>query len=271
MFPTPYVASLRVYEPLSSFSTNDQLKWSDNPRTTNSYIEEQKQAIYRAIDGNFYLVRDKGAHFIEVEGERYIAPWSIAERIRSALVDWKSLYPASLINTFTPQEVENSINLIGELVENNTSHIVTATWSIPPRWFALFAPEDRTTRVINNYPVKILQTQISKAIQRATFTHKTVLKAFGAGPMESEIKEIINWLSIFHGKSIVELDYGGLTYLLNSSYDLDFDKNVDSDTSIEDVASSLEGLASGNGIKASHGYERLISRWRRVAGIESAS
>jgi hypothetical protein len=42
------------------------------------------------------------------------------------------------------------------------------------------------------------------------------------------------------------------------------------DTSIEDVLSSLEGLAEGDGAVAGRGYERLVRRWRSVQAYESA-
>ena len=43
------------------------------------------------------------------------------------------------------------------------------------------------------------------------------------------------------------------------------------DTSIEDVEKSLLGLERGDGNMAGVGYERLISRWRRVAEYERAN
>jgi hypothetical protein len=42
------------------------------------------------------------------------------------------------------------------------------------------------------------------------------------------------------------------------------------DTSIEDVADSLAGLAAGDGAIAGQGYERLVTRWRSVQAFESA-
>jgi hypothetical protein len=45
---------------------------------------------------------------------------------------------------------------------------------------------------------------------------------------------------------------------------------LDSDTSIEDVTTSLQGLANGDGVQAGVGYEALMKRWRKVAAIEQA-
>ncbi|MEY3737193.1 MAG: hypothetical protein RLZZ251_909, partial [Actinomycetota bacterium] len=47
MRPTPYVASLRVYEPLSSFSPADQLRWSSIPIESYTGREEQLRALQR--------------------------------------------------------------------------------------------------------------------------------------------------------------------------------------------------------------------------------
>jgi hypothetical protein len=37
------------------------------------------------------------------------------------------------------------------------------------------------------------------------------------------------------------------------------------------VNTSIAGLASGDGALAGKGYERLVSRWRKVAALESAT
>jgi hypothetical protein len=46
---------------------------------------------------------------------------------------------------------------------------------------------------------------------------------------------------------------------------------LDSDSSIEDVMHSVEGLAAADAMMAGTGYQRLMSRWRLVQGFEQAS
>ena len=48
------------------------------------------------------------------------------------------------------------------------------------------------------------------------------------------------------------------------------DGGINADSSIEDVQTSLAGLAAGDGALAGQGYERLVMRWRRVAAFEQA-
>ena len=45
---------------------------------------------------------------------------------------------------------------------------------------------------------------------------------------------------------------------------------LEADTSIEDVLSSIAGLAAGDGALAGQRYERLVTRWRKVAAFEQA-
>jgi hypothetical protein len=87
--------------------------------------------------------------------------------------------------------------------------------------------------------------------------------------VEQEIENMLDWLEMFHPESLVELDYGGLASYLDSALRARGEDGLDADTSIEDVAHSLSGLAAGDGSLAGEGYERLVSRWRAVQGIES--
>jgi hypothetical protein len=271
MLPTPYLASLRIYESIDVFEAKDQLRWSKNFSTIPTLLDEQNISLSRMITGDLPALNADGAHLLEIDGKRYIAPWSTTKRCWAALDVFKSLFPPSLIPFFIPQKLEEAIKLSREIVEDKVSHIITSTWSIPPRWFALFSPEDRLRGNNKHGAFTILRTIIANAKQRATFTHQSVLSAFGSGPIESEINDLIKWLEIFDHRSIVELDYGGLANYLNNLLVLNGEAGLAADTSVEDVASSIAGLASGDGALASRGYERLVSRWRKVAAMEAAT
>ena len=271
MRPTPYVASLRVYEPIDSFEVVDQLRWSQIAITSPTGWDEQVRSLKRSITNEPPHLKPDGAHVLEHEGKRYIAPWSTAARCWAALDDFKYTLPPSVIKFFIPQTIEDSINSSIDMVEDKVSHILTSTWSIPPRWFALFSPDERLRGVNEDGHFTISRTAISNAKSRCTFTHQAVLGAFGEGAVEGEVAELLAWLEIFDPKSIVELDYGGLATYLNNQLIEQGEVGLDADTSIEDVASSIAGLASGDGALAGRGYERLVSRWRRVSALESAT
>jgi hypothetical protein len=271
MRPTPYVASLRVYEPIESFEPADQLRWSQLTITTPTGWDEQVRSLKRSITSEPANLKPDGAHLLEHEGKRYIAPWSTAARCWAALEDFKYTLPSSVIKFFIPQTIEDSIKSTIDIVEDKVSHILTSTWSIPPRWFALFAPDERLCGVNKDGFFTILRTSIANTKTRCTFTHQAVLGAFGQGTVEGEVAELLAWLEIFDGKSIVELDYGGLATYLNKQLIENGEVGLDADTSVEDVTTSIAGLASGDGALAGRGYERLVSRWRRVSALESAT
>jgi hypothetical protein len=68
----------------------------------------------------------------------------------------------------------------------------------------------------------------------------------------------------------VECDYGGLATYLDCSLRAQGEVGIEADSSIADVADSLQGLSSGDGVLAGEGYSRLVTRWRAVAAYEQA-
>ena len=49
MRPTPYVSSLRVYEPINAFALVDQARWDQIAVTSPTGWDEQKKALRRTI------------------------------------------------------------------------------------------------------------------------------------------------------------------------------------------------------------------------------
>jgi len=271
MRPTPYVASLRVYEPIDSFKLADQIRWAKLNNSSQTGWDEQIRSFKRIISSESPNLNPDGAHLLEHEGNRYVAPWSTAARCWAALEVFKYSLPTSVVKFFIPQSMEDSITSTIDIIEDKVSHILTSTWSIPPRWFALFSPDERLRGINEDGHFTILRTSISNAKNRCAFTHHAVLGAFGEGAVESEVAELLAWLEIFNDKSIVELDYGGLATYLNNQLVKSGEVGLEADSSVEDVSTSIEGLASGDGALAGRGYERLVSRWRRVSTLESAT
>ncbi|MEJ0014136.1 MAG: hypothetical protein WDN07_00575 [Actinomycetota bacterium] len=271
MRPTPYVASLRVYEPMDAFESAEQLRWQAIPITASTGYDEQVRALRRLISGQPPALTSDGAHILEVQGKRYASPWSTAARCWAALSTFKESMPINVVSFFVPANVEESILVNSESVEDKVPHIITETWIIPPRWFSLFDPTERVRGHNDDGPFTVLRTSITNAKKRCMFTHQSVVETFGTGPIEQEIADLLEWLTMFHTESLVELDYGGLAGYLEQSLKEDGFEGLEADTSVEDIQLSLNGLSTGDGAKAGVGYERLISRWRKVAALEQAT
>jgi len=270
--PTPYVASLRIYEPLSAFERADCLRWQELSPNVNSTREEETLALRRLVFPEPPAGRPDGAHVLDIDGIRYISPWSTATRCWAALDDFKESLPSSITPFFVSQALEDVITAGVDLREDRVLHILTENWIIPPRWFSLFLPEDRERGEDSDGPFCVLRTKISDAKARTQVAHQTVLNSFGEGSVEGEIERLHEWLEMFHNQSLVELDYGGLASYLDHGLRLAGEETgLAADTSVEDVLLSLSGLAAGDGEMAGQGYERLVTRWRLVQGFESAS
>ena len=269
MRPTPYVASLRVYEPITAFEPVEQLRWNSIPLTASTGQEEQERALLRTITIEPPALKPDGAHILEFEGKRYVAPWSTATRCWTALDSFKDSLPTSIVRYFVPANMEEAILVNSEMMEDKIPHILTETWMIPPRWFGLFDAEERLRAQTDDGPYVVHRTNIAAAKKRCMHLHEVVVASFGEGPVEGEIADLLEWLDLFHPESLVELDYGGLAIFMQKA--LEAEGGLDADTSVEDLHSSLRGLEIGDGAMAGRGYEALIGRWRKIAAFEQSS
>ena len=271
MRPTPYVASLRVYEPLSAFNPVDRLRWQSIDIDAQSFIAEEKFAMQRTVVPEPPAGRPDGVHILEKDGQRYIAPWSTATRCWAAFDNFKDSLPSTVVPYFVSPSMEEVITSGVDLLEEKVPHILNETWVIPPRWFLLFLAEERERGENSDGLFTRAQTTIANAKARGQVAHETVLAAFGEGPVEEDLENLLAWLDMFHPQSLVELDYGGLANYLDKALRDNGEDGLLADTSIEDVLLSISGLAAADGLTAGQGYERLMSRWRRVQALESAN
>ena len=264
------MASLRVYEPIEVFPEAERLRWANISVKLDTIQQEQLSSLKRSITLELPFFKQDGVHLLEIEGKRFCSPWSTLNRCFNALYDFKAALPGQLFKYFVSVNFEQAFEQSSDLVQDKVSYIKTETWNIPPRWFGLFKPEDKFYGHNEEGAFMLIRTNIQSAKKRCKFMHKIVLGTFGVGPIEQEIRDLLEWLSIFHEESIVELDYGGLAVFMEKVLVEQGESGLDSDSSIEDLQKSLSGLASADGNKAGHGYERLISRWRKVAAFEQA-
>ena len=138
--PTPYVASLRIYEPITAFSPAEALRWQAIPISATTSRDEQSRALTRTIITEPPALRPDGAHILEWEGKRYVCPWSTAARVWAALDAFKDSVPLPVSKFFIPDNIEEAINANSESLEDKVPHIISETWMVPPRWFSLFVP-----------------------------------------------------------------------------------------------------------------------------------
>jgi len=272
VIPTPYVASLRIFEPLKSFSPSQRERWRRDAVSTDRR-EEQVLALHRILTPERVNSHPDGAYSLEIDGEVFIAPWSTTSRCLAALEDFKSSIPELLVPLFVPPGTDEALSALSSLDNNSEGppHILSETWVIPPRWFSLFTVEERIRGRDKDGPWVRMRTSMENARRQSNITLQTVLSAFGPGQVANELEELTDWLESFDAHSVVECDYGGLASYLEQSIRASGGSGIDEDSSLEDIRSSLAGLASGDPILAGRGYESLVGRWRAVAAYENAT
>lgn len=265
MIIKPYEASLRVFEPVEEFNIEQLETWKSH---SESFEAERYQDILRLIyprQASYYL---DSAHFLEIEGNIFVSPWSVLRRCWDAEKALEEEFPQTLIKIFFPDKIRPNLDIAESLDVKKPPHVLLARWSIPPRWFALFQPQDRRWGELASGPFSILQTKLEKAIERCEITLRVIQEAFGSGQLALELIDLLTWLKSFNSQSILRCDYGGLALILEKSLKESGKSGLADDSSIEDVQNAIEGLKMANGKLASEGYERLVSTWRKVSFVE---
>ena len=124
MSSTPYVASLRIFEPISAFPPADRLRWENLSTETDTREEEQALALRRLVVPESPALRPDGVHILDIEGQRYISPWSTAARCWNALDEFKDSLPSTVTPFFLPPALEEVITSGMETIEDRVAYSV---------------------------------------------------------------------------------------------------------------------------------------------------
>lgn len=278
MSPLPsYASHLRVYEPLVAFPEPDRARWQavlEQGSTPDParVVALERSAGLAALVGTppSYLPDEAGlppALVSVVEGVARVCP--LRTRIRSglALAGFLDALTPEVARAFAPDAVAESIEdeleqherEYGELKE----HVLTETWTVPLHWFLIFEPTERELVTREGETVVRYRTPMSRARRRVRRAID-VLQRTIEGPVIERVEGVGRWLEEFHSHALVELDYGGLTALLEPAA-------LRADSSVEDVREALEALGEGEAVVAAEAYERVSLRWRDLAIRSTAS
>ena len=72
MRPTPYVASLRIYEPLSAFEPADRLRWQSLENDPFSFNREEELSLHRVVQPEPPAGRPEHGSEQGMQGENYL-------------------------------------------------------------------------------------------------------------------------------------------------------------------------------------------------------
>jgi hypothetical protein len=287
----PYVAWLRVYEPLAAFPEPERAYWTaytadpKRPSRLELLVAEQASAVRRAIavppivgpdaelGGAFVLAPDApdapGDSGETGAAGPFVCP--LDERLRSwlALEALRQEVPEPLMSAFVPSAVAEAA--LSAYADWRIGHpgrqprILTATWHVPLWWFVAFTPEERHLTLAPAHDRALLyRTTMGRARQRMARALSVLRRSMGEGVVTDGVEQVSRWLEEFHPHSRLELDYGGLASLVD-------DETLESDASAADVAAGLAALAAGEADGAAAAYSRLLERWQGVQALEHAT
>jgi hypothetical protein len=286
-----YAAYLRVYEPLAAWSGEEQEQWrtyaesGEAPERTAAVDAEHRAALRSLVTAPLRLgPEDDGIALLQkVDGVTYVCPLDLQQRCWESLADFREMLPDSIANAFVPRSLadaaadEQAAWLRKE--GQRSVHVVAARWQVPLRWFVCFEPGERRLVLGPRLPTYaavgapaavdlsrslIYVTAMSQARRRVARALATVRRTLEEGPVVDGVEDLGRWLEEFHPHSLVELDYGGLVHLLD-------DEALRSDNSVEDIAEAVAALGRTDADGVAAAYERVVNRWRVIAGVESAN
>ncbi|HEX6356835.1 hypothetical protein [Actinophytocola sp.] len=286
--PRPFVAYLRVYEPLSAFDSdvadriresvqNGQLDYSTvGDRERDLWFRSQLSQPPTLLPGELAngspspralreaLVLDPKAVSGEVGDGPLVCPLDIRARSAAALVGFvttahHALRTAAL--TAQPDVVREKATRVLSELPGRAVHVVSTTWTVPLPWFTLVDPEQRHMELATQGDSRrrvCWRVAMSDARARVTHAHTLAERAMGDQGPTKVLEDTGRWLEHFDPMSAVELDYGGLVQLLT-------DEQLREDTSAEDVNAIVTALEEEDVEEIATRFERLRDFWGELA------
>ncbi|GAB2758463.1 hypothetical protein [Sinomonas soli] len=267
----PLASQLRVYEPLSAFTAEEQ------QRIRRGLSEQGRNELDRAEaeDALRRIARHSGDPFpdghaeftrsITADGKTVYCPSQLVLRSGLAAESVLTTAPSPLASVLLPEAArarhQERVDRLAE--ESGTPRINTreSLWGIPFSWFVLFHEGDPTDVVEEDDHVATVRITATwaKAISRARFAVANLALAAPEMNLLDELTTLTEWLEEFSPDSMVELDYGSVA------------DRVFPDDSPTDVLLGIECLAEGDMTGAAAAYRRLASRWIPIRQLARAS
>ncbi|MBW4715724.1 hypothetical protein [Saccharothrix obliqua] len=289
--PRPFVAYLRVYEPLSALDaplahqvrkaldagvlsradagTRERELWlrSQLARPRRLLPGERSDGTV-APDAPFDVLTLSPA---EVPGEvgpaPLVCPLDVRPRSAAALVGFLATSTVPLQDaalSVRPEAVKSRAAAVMAELTGGAVHVISTTWTVPLPWFALFDPEARHIVLApRDDPERQVswRASMSDARRRAARARKVVATALGDDGPAKVLADTARWLDHFAPDSAVELDYGGLVQLID-------DNDLLEDTSAQDVNAIVDALEAGDAEEVALRYEQLRDFWSELARRE---
>jgi hypothetical protein len=282
--PRPFVAYLRVYEPLSVLDAplaEKVRKALENGPIPRAEVGDRERELWlrsqlgkKLLPGeSFDVMSISPAEVPASEAARVgpgplVCPLDIRARSAAALVGFLASAPPILQDealNLAPETVRARASAVMAELAAGAVHVISTTWTVPLPWFAIVDPAQRRIVLASaqDDPERQVSWRVAMADARRRVARalKVVKTALGEEGPAKVLADTGRWLEHFHPHSAVELDYGGLVQLLE-------DKDLLEDTSAADVNAIVDALETGDAEQVTLRYETLREFWGELARRE---
>jgi hypothetical protein len=268
MIPCAY---LRVYRPLDTFEEPERGRWEryivDGGHVAPARpVYREQSTILRGRVGLLAIQEGDHADVRFVDGAYWVCPWRTHLRVLASILSLRETAPAEVVEAFVPEaEARRAARELARLRRRDPAAVPTmlqSPWHVPIRWFALFDEEERRVverpegghRLFYWTPIGIARRRAEAALE--------ALQRSQLEPVSSMIKEMLDWLSAFDGRSAVELDYADVSAMFGWD-------ELDNDHSARDIQAAVTGLLEGDLTLATEKYQAVAQHWAEVRSRES--
>lgn len=285
----PFVAYLRVYEPLEAFPLRRRMRLQRamvagpldptlvGTRERELWLRSQLAVPPRLLpaeraDGS---PADEGPADLLALTEApagsgpppLVCPLDVRPRSAAMLLGFLASTPPPLraaMLAIEPSAARARAESVIGALGSTAVHVVSSTWTVPLPWFALVDQDARQVSVLPRPdPARRVfwQVPLPQARERAEDAYKVTRRTLGEDGPAEVLRDVGRWLGHFDPGSVLELDYGGLVQLMD-------DDLLVSDTSAADVHTALDALGAGDTDGVALAYERLLEFWAELASFE---
>ncbi len=195
------------------------------------------------------------AYTTQWNGATYVCPRYPRLRMLEGVLAHRIDHPGSMLaSELAVRRASQEIDRIRASAPAARSHIVSAPWHVPLRWFALFDPEARELLSTGHGPTIRYRSGIGASLDRIA-TAIEILEAAGFDDSVIEdAHDVAEWLEGFTSTAMVELHYHTVARLFS-------DTDLVLDDSCACVHRSLEALERLDYEEAGRAYADVASRW----------
>jgi hypothetical protein len=205
------------------------------------------------------------AEFLFEDGVTYVCPWRTRLRLLASLLSLReSTAPEMVDDLVSEAEARRAARELARLRRRGgvtVPFILQSPWHVPMRWFVLFDDEDR--HIDEDQDGFRLRYRTTAGRARGRVENAIgVIRRSDLAPVAELVGDLARWLAAFDPRSIVELDYAGVSSLF--SWD-----ELDNDHSASEVQEAVDALGSGDAARSTELYQTVASRWAEVRSHET--